>query len=141
MRVGCWWWRGEASCISQICRVIKLIKRLTHGGLALFSLGTALSTPNPTPLTNSLSPLLFCISSPLYIYLYLSRYHSFARVSTRPGPWYEWLLVLLNEGTGVKQDCQQPASSFAHQIIVITEYYAAVSAAQTRWPINCGYVP
>lgn len=30
-------WRGEASCISQICRVIKLIKRLTHGGLVLLS--------------------------------------------------------------------------------------------------------
>lgn len=28
---------GEASCISQICHVIKLIKRLTHAGLALFS--------------------------------------------------------------------------------------------------------
>lgn len=27
---------GEASCISQICRVIKLIKRLTHLTLFLF---------------------------------------------------------------------------------------------------------
>jgi len=34
------------------------------------------------------------------------------------------------------------ASSPAHQIIVITEYYyAAVSAVQTPWPIKCGYVP
>ncbi|CAL1686398.1 unnamed protein product [Lasius platythorax] len=33
------------------------------------------------------------------------------------------------------------ASSPAPQIIVITEYYAAVSAVQTPWPIKCGYVP
>lgn len=42
-------WQSEASCISQICRVIKLIKRLTHAAAGSFSL-------------LSLPLLSFCIS-------------------------------------------------------------------------------
>ncbi|KAF7381150.1 hypothetical protein V1477_019294 [Vespula maculifrons] len=42
---------------------------------------------------------------------------------------------------GGERERSKTASSSAHQIIVITEYYAAVSAVQTPWPINCGYVP
>lgn len=45
------------------------------------------------------------------------------------------------EGRGGEGDRGKTASSPAHQIIVITEYYAAVSAVQTPWPIKCGYVP
>ena len=44
------------------------------------------------------------------------------------------------EGRG-EGDRGKTASSPAHQIIVITEYYTAVSAVQTPWPIKCGYVP
>lgn len=44
-------------------------------------------------------------------------------------------------GAGGSEGRGKTASSPAHQIIVITEYYAAVSAVQTPWPIKCGYVP
>lgn len=49
-------WRGEASCISQICRVIKLIKRLTHGGLVLLSV-------SPSPLHPAVFRLLASTAS------------------------------------------------------------------------------
>lgn len=157
---GCTAGGGEASCISQICRVIKLIKRLTHGGL--------LVPPPPAP-PRPRQPSLSYLSARGHISLFLARGCHAREFRDRGSPtegaegrsdderaarrgwegvvWEREASIRASPGGKgregrARERKTQPAaasSSPAHQIIVITEYYAAVSAAQTPWPINCGY--
>lgn len=153
-------WRGEASCISQICRVIKLIKRLTHGGLVLLSV-----SPPPPLFRVSFAPALAPQALPRAVSLSISvplivRYHRFAvwqssgltrereREKGERGGEGEAMGARMIETrrrggseSARSRERGKTASSPAPQIIVITEYYAAVSAVQTPWPIKCGYVP
>jgi hypothetical protein len=70
-------WRGEASCISQICRVIKLIKRLTHGGLVLLSVSPLPPLLHRVSFAPALVPQALPRAVPISVPLVV-RYRSFA---------------------------------------------------------------